>query len=315
MKNFAEMMDAITQYPTKRVAVAVAHDASVLEAISEAKKREVAEAVLVGDKREIMRIAEEKGLEVNERDVIDEPEELSAARKAVEIVSTGGAHIFMKGYMHTDDFLRAALDKEVGLRAGVMMSHVFILDVAEMEKLLFITDGAMNIAPDLVQKSEIMLNAIHLAHIFGLEEPKVGVLAAVELMNPKMPATVDATCLAKMAQRGQFSLKCKVDGPFALDNALSVRAAKHKKIGGEVAGLADILLVPNIEAGNILAKSYVYLAGGAAKLAGVVVGAKAPIVLTSRADSAESKLYSIAAAVLMADVKRALKLKIGKVHF
>jgi len=315
MKNFAEMMEAIQQYPTKRVAVAVAHDAIVLEAVAEAKKQGVAEAVLVGDKREILRIAEEKGLEVNEREVIDEPEELHAARKAAEIVSSGGAHIFMKGYLHTDDFLRAALDKEVGLRAGVVMSHVFILDVPDMDKLLFITDGAMNIAPDLVQKSEIMLNAIHLAHIFGLEEPKVAVLAAVELLNPKMPATVDATCLAKMGQRGQLSLRCKVDGPFALDNALSVWAAKHKKIGGDVAGLADILLVPNIEAGNILAKSYVYLAGGGAKLAGVVVGGKAPIVLTSRADSAESKLYSIAAAVLMADVKRALKLKIGKVHF
>ncbi len=315
MKNFAEMMEAISQYPTKRVAVAVAHDQSVLEAVAEAKKQEIAESVLVGDKREIMRISEEKGLEVNERDVIDEPEELAAARKAVEIVSSGGAHIFMKGYIHTDDFLRAALDKEVGLRTGVVMSHVFILDVPEMEKLLFITDGAMNIAPDLVQKAEIMLNAIHLAHIFGLEEPKVAVLAAVELVNPKMPATVDAACLANMAHRRQFSPKCRVDGPFALDNAISVAAAKHKKIGGDVAGLGDILLVPNIEAGNMLAKSYVYLAGGAAKLAGVVVGAKAPIVLTSRADSAESKLYSIAAAVLMADVKRALRLKVGKVHF
>jgi len=315
MKNFEEMMETIKQYPVKRVAVAAAAEESVLSAVAEAREQEVAEAVLVGDKREIMRISEEKGFDVNEKEVIDEPDALEAARKAVEIVSTGGAHIYMKGYIHTDDFLRAALDKESGLRTGVVMSHVFILDVPELKKLVFITDGAMNIAPDLEQKAEIILNAVHLAHIFGLEEPRVGVLAAVELVNPKMPATIEATCLAKMCDRGQFSPSCKVDGPFALDNAISVRAARHKKISGEVAGQCDILVVPDIEAGNILAKSYVYFAGGDAKIAGVVVGGKVPIVLTSRADSAESKLYSMAAAVLMADVQRSLRLKIGKVRF
>ena len=193
------------------------------------------------------------------------------------------------------------------------MSHVFVWDAEIYGRLVFVTDAAMNIAPDLVTKADIILNAVHLANICGVQVPKVAILAAVELVNPRMQATVDASSLATMYTRRQLSPRCVLDGPFALDNALSVEAARVKGIESPVAGRADILMAPDIEAGNMLAKSYVYLTGG--DLAGVVVGAKAPVVLTSRADSAKSKLYSIALAVLMSGFERDLRLKIGKVHF
>ena len=244
--------------------------------------------------------------------IIDEGSDLAAAATAAEFVSSGKADILMKGQIHTDDFLRAVLDKEIGLRSGHVMSHVFILETTHLDRLTLVTDGAMNIAPDLVQKADIILNAVYLAQLLGNESPKVGVLAATEVVNPQMQATVDAAVLSKMSERRQFPC-CRVDGPFALDNAVSEVAAEIKRISGEVAGKCDILLVPNIEAGNMLAKSFVYLAQG--RVAGVLVGAAAPVVLTSRADSAEAKLYSIATAMLMADLRRTSRLKIGKVHF
>ena len=211
------------------------------------------------------------------------------------------------------DFLRAELDKEVGLRAGYRMSHIFACDIPALDRLIMVTDTAMNIVPDLEAKAEIILNADYFCEVIGVSSPRVACLAAVELLNPQMQATVDATCLAKMADRDQYTPTCIVDGPFALDNAISPAAAEHKRISGPVAGQADVLLVPDIEAGNILVKSFVY--AGGASVAGVLIGARTPIVLTSRADSAESKFYSIAAAVLTSGVERALRLKIGKVHY
>jgi phosphate butyryltransferase len=217
----------------------------------------------------------------------------------------------MKGHIHTDDFLRAVLDKETGLRSGAFMSHVFILQ--REDRLLLISDGAMNIAPTLEEKAKIILNALHVVRILQIDKPRVAVLAAVELINPAMPATVDAACLNEMNNRRQFSADCFIEGPFALDNAVDDRAARHKGITGEVPGRADILIVPCIEAGNMLAKSFVYFAKG--RIAGVLVGASAPVVLTSRADIEESKFYSMAVAVLMSDIQRHLKLKIGTVHY
>ncbi|MGC9320447.1 MAG: bifunctional enoyl-CoA hydratase/phosphate acetyltransferase, partial [Armatimonadota bacterium] len=272
----------------------------------------IAEAVLVGDREQIAEEAETAELDLTEVSVIDEKNDLRAAAVATEMVSTGRADILMKGQIHTDDFLRAVLDREKGLRSGHIMSHVFILETAHLGRLTMVTDGAMNIAPDLVTKADIILNAVYLAQLLGVGEPNVGVLAATEVVNPDMQATVDAAVLSKMSQRGQFP-SCCIDGPFALDNAVSELAAGIKRISGPVAGNCDILLVPDIEAGNMLAKSYVYLAQG--RMAGVLVGASAPVVLTSRADSAESKLYSIATAMLMADLRRTSRLKIGKVHF
>ena len=313
MNDLDTLLALVERHPVRKMAVAVAQDRSVIEAVEEAHKRNIAEAVLVGDEREIHEAAEAAGMSLADGAIVDEPDPIRAVAEAVRIVASGEADILMKGYVHTDDFLRGVLHKENGLRTGSIMSHVFVAEVGDQNKLVFITDGAMNIAPDLLQKAAILLNAVHLANIFGVMKPKVAALAAVELVNPAMPATVDAACLAKMADRGQFVPECVVDGPFALDNAVSLAAAKHKKIGGPVAGQADILLVPNIEAGNMLSKSLVYF--GHERLVGLLVGAKAPVVLTSRADTAESKLLSIAGAVLMVNIRRVLQLKIGKVHY
>ena len=313
MKDFDALLRLVTKHPVRKVAVAVAQDTSVLEAVHEARKRDIAESILVGDEREIRKKAESRSIPLDGFEIVDEPETLPAVAKAAGIVSSGQAEILMKGYVHTDDFLRGVLDKEHGLRTGSIMSHVFIGELPDEKRLIFITDGAMNIAPTLEQKAAILLNAVHVANLFGVMTPKVAVMAAVELVNPAMQATLDAAALSTMASRRQFVPECIVDGPFALDNAISVAAAKHKKIGGPVAGQADILLVPNIEAGNMLAKSLVYFAGH--RLIGLLVGAKAPVVLTSRADSMESKMLSMAGAVLMVNIKRALKFKVGKVHF
>jgi len=231
---------------------------------------------------------------------------------AVELVKSNKADILMKGFVNTDDFLRGVLNRETGLRTGKIMSHVYVLESSALKRMLFITDGSVNILPDLETKCSIILNSIYLANIFEIEDPKVAITTAIELANPKMPSTIDAAVLAKMSQRGQFSGKI-IDGPLALDNAISPWAAEHKGIGGPVAGQADIIVVPSIEAGNILCKAHVYLTGG--NLAGVVMGASAPIVLTSRADTSQSKLNSIATAVLMANIERTLSIKFGKVHY
>jgi len=315
MKNFDEMMDLVGPQPLRKVAVAVGQDAAVIQAAAWAIERDVAETTLVGDEPEIRRIAEAGGVNVETPgiSIVHEPKNLRAVATAVQRVSSGQADILMKGFIHTDDFLRGLLDKDHGLRTGSVMSHVYVAEVPRFEKLVFITDAAMNIAPDLDRKADILLNAVFLAKHFGVADPKVAVLGAVELVNPAMPATVDAAVLAKMADRHQYLPACTIDGPFALDNAVSVEAARHKRIAGPVAGQADILLVPTIEAGNILAKSLVYL--GALRIIGLLVGAAAPVVLTSRADTAECKLLSMAGAVLAVNMKRQLKLKIGKVRY
>jgi phosphate butyryltransferase len=313
MKQFDELLKHIEDYPIRKVAVAAAQDHYVIQAVAEAAEKSIAESILVGDETEIRRIAESEEISLEGMPIIDEVDPVRAVSVAVQMVSSGEADILMKGYIHTDDFLRGVLNREYGLRAGSIMSHVFIAEIADLNRLLFITDGAMNVKPDLEQKAAILLNAVHLANIFGVSNPKVAVLAAVELVNPAMPATVEAACLAKMAERSQYVPSCTVEGPLAMDNAVSLIAAKHKKISGPVAGQADILLVPSIESGNMLVKSIVYL--GAHRLMGLLVGAKAPVVLTSRADTTESKLLSIIGAVRMVNVTRSLRLKVGKVHY
>ena len=313
MKDFETLLKVVEAEPVRKVAVAVAQDVRVIRALSEAHRRNIADSVLVGDRAEIERIIDAEKLPTDGMEIIDEPKPLKAVARATQIVSAGDADILMKGYIHTDDFLRGVLNKEWGLRTGSIMSHVFAAEHPMQKKLIFITDSAMNITPDLEQKAAILLSAVHLAHLLGVDNPKVAVMAAVELVNPKMQATMDAAALATMADRRQYVPPCVVDGPFALDNAINPEAAAHKKITGPVAGQADILLVPNIEAGNLLAKSLVYFAGG--RLVGLLMGAKAPVVLTSRADSPETKLLSIAGAVRMVNRKRELKLKVGKIHY
>ncbi len=309
--TFDDVLEAIKPYPKKRVAVAVGQDDAVLEAVSRAELENVADCILVGDADKIRACADALGTDISKADIVHEQDVNKAALKAVELVSSGDCHIAMKGKLHTDDFLRAVLDKQVGLRSGLLLSHVFVLEIAgPVKKLLFVTDGAMNIAPTLEDKAQIASNAIGLALLFGIPVPKVAVLAAVELVNPKMPATQDAASLAMMSLRGQFESGV-VEGPLALDLAVSKAAAKTKGVGGEVAGAANVLLVPSLEAGNILVKGFSYLGGG--RTAGLVVGAKAPIVLTSRSDSSESKFHSIACAVYAANLQ-SVHVKLGKVR-
>lgn len=294
-------MDDIIKYAKERgpktIAVAVAQDLEVLLAVNEAKKLGIADAILVGDQEKIQEIATQHNIDITSHEIIDKKDIVEASRKAVELVSTGKAHVVMKGLVDTSVILKAVLDAEIGLRTGNVLSHAAVFDVPGYDRLIFVTDAAMNIAPDLATKKQIIENTVQVAHALDLDTPKVAVVCAKEKVNPKMPSTVDAEKLEEMNKNGEIK-GCIVGGPFALDNAVSPKAAVHKGIDHPVAGKADILLVSNIDAGNVLYKSMVFFAD--TKNAGVIVGAKAPVVLTSRADSDETKLYSIALAVLMA---------------
>ena len=308
-----QLIQATHDYPARRVAVAAAHERTVIQALKEGQDRGlIAPPVLLGRAAEILRLADESGLEIVAEDVLDVPDDAVAAVQASQAVQEGRADILMKGRVHTDDFLRGVLHKQTGLRAGHLMSHCFVLEHPREERLIIVTDAGMNIAPTLEQKAEIALNAIYLAEVLGMQTPRVAAVTAVELVNPAMPATLDAAALGAMSHRKQFS-RGTIDGPFGMDNAVSMEAAEIKGIESRVAGRADILLVPNIEAGNIMVKTFSFLCGGA--VAGVLVGAAAPVVLTSRADPPAAKLSSIALAVLMANGQRDQRLKIGKVHY
>ncbi|MBU5674805.1 phosphate butyryltransferase [Alkaliphilus sp. MSJ-5] len=297
IKNFQEVMEIAKQRGPKTISVACAQDADVLSAVNQAKQAGIADVILVGDKEKIEEIAAEKNIDLAQFEIIDIKDLTEASRKAVELVSTGKAHMVMKGLVDTSIILKAVLDAEIGLRTGNVLSHVAVFDVQGYDHLFLVTDAAMNIAPDLNTKKQIVQNAVEVAHALDIDQPKVAVICAKEKANPKMPDTMDAVALEEMNKNGEIT-GCIVGGPFALDNAVSVEAAKHKGIDHPVAGQADILLAPDIEAGNILYKSMVYFAN--AKNAGLIVGAKAPVVLTSRADSDEAKLYSIALGVLCA---------------
>jgi phosphate butyryltransferase len=297
IKSFDDVLNRVKSNGIKKVAVAVAQDEPVLEAVRDAKKMGIAEAVLVGDRAKIEEAAKAIGMDINEFEVIDEPNNAAAAKKAVELVSSGNADMVMKGLVDTATFLRAVLDKEKGLRTGKVLSHVAVFDVPALQRIIVLTDAAMNIAPDLMTKKQILENAVGISKAIGIETPKVAVVAAVEVVNPDMQPTLDAAVLSKMNDRGQIK-GCIVDGPFAIDNALSEEAAEHKGIKSPVAGKADIILVPNIETGNVMYKTLTYTSN--AKNGGILAGAAAPVILTSRSDSHESKLYSIALASLAA---------------
>lgn len=309
--SFDDVLTAIKPYDKRRVAVACGHDEAVLDAVERAEKDNIADCVLVGDEEKIRAAAKSANADISLAEIVHVVDADQAARKAVQLVSSGECHIVMKGKLHSDDFLRAILDKEVGLRTGRLLSHVFILEVERPRKrLLFVTDGAMNIAPNFEEKAKIITNAIGLARLFGVEQPKVAALAGVELVNPKMQATQDAAVLSLMSYRGQFE-HGMVEGPLAMDIAVSEEAARIKGVNNPVAGNANILLMPSLEAGNILVKGFSHLAGG--RTAGLVLGAKAPIVLTSRSDTAESKFLSIACAVYAANMS-GVRVKVGRVH-
>ncbi|NWQ39934.1 phosphate butyryltransferase [Bacillus sp. EB106-08-02-XG196] len=292
------LIQKATQLDGNTVAVAVAEDEEVIEAVIEALNRNLANFILFGDKEKINMIVNLKNKDYQKSNrkltVIHADSNERAAELAVRAVSTKEATVLMKGNIPTGALLKAVLNKEYGLRTGNVLSHVAVFEVPDFSRFTIVTDAGMNIAPDLEQKAQMIKNAAALARAIGIECPKVAPIAAVEVVNPAMQATIDAAALSVMNKRGQIT-GCIVDGPLALDNAVSALAAEHKGIHSEVAGRADILLVPTIEVGNVLYKSLIYFAK--AKVGAVIAGAKAPIVLTSRADSAESKLYSLALAI------------------
>lgn len=297
IKSFDEVLKIAKERGPKTISVACANDEDVLKAIENARNKGIVEAILVGDQDKIKEISSKLDIDLNNYEIIDIKDMAEASLKAVELVSSGRAHIVMKGLVDTAVILKAVLNKEVGLRTGNVLSHVAVFDVPNFPRLLMVTDAAMNIAPDLGVKKQIIENSVIVANALDIEEPKVGVICAKEKVNEKMPATVDAGELVKMNLSGKLK-GCMVGGPFALDNAVSEEAARIKGIDHPVAGKADVLMCPTIEAGNVLYKSLSFLCG--AKSAGIIVGAKAPIVLTSRADDDETKLNSIALGVLMA---------------
>ena len=277
----------------RTIAVACPHDDDVLLSLERAATAGLVRPLLVGRRALIESLIDKLGLHGFRPEIIDCADDAAAVELAVRKVRSGEAQMLMKGLVSTGTFLKGVLNKEFGLRQRALLSHVAVYAAQDPERLVFFTDVAMNIAPDLSQKAQILENAVWLAHTLGVERPKVAVIAAVETVNPEMPATVDAAALAKMADRGQIT-GCVVDGPLALDNALSVEAARHKGISSPSAGVADVLLLPDIEAGNVLYKII-----GIAQvwpLAAIVVGATAPVVLTSRADSDDTKFNSIALA-------------------
>ncbi|CDF58454.1 phosphate butyryltransferase [Thermobrachium celere] len=300
IKNFDELIEIVKQQPRMKLAVAAAEDDEVLLAVDEAAKLGIVDAILVGNKSKIEKIASNLNIDLGKFEIIHTESLTDSARIAVSLVADNIADFLMKGLIGTADLLRAVLDKEKGLRGSGLLSHVMVYSVPTYHKLLFLTDGGMVTYPDLYQKVQIVNNAVKVAKAFGITPIHVAPLCAVEVVNPDMLATLDAAALAKMNQRGQIK-DCIIDGPLALDNAISIEAAKHKGIVSPVAGQADILLVPNIESGNILGKSLTYFAK--AKSAGVIMGAKCPIVLVSRADTHEAKLNSIALGSLVANNK------------
>lgn len=301
IKSFDELLKKASEQPIKKVAVAVAEDKPVLEAVKDAKEKGIANAVLVGNVDKIKAIAEEINMDLSKFELVDVKDMKKAALKAVELVSTGKADMVMKGLVDTANFLRAVLNKEVGLRTGKLMSHVAVFEIPKFDRLIFLTDVAFNMYPELKDKVDIITNAVSVAHAVGIEMPKVAPVCAVEVINPAMQPTLDAAALSKMSDRGQIK-GCIVDGPLALDNALSEQAAAHKKVTGPVAGKADILLLPNIDSGNIMYKTLTYASDS--KNGGILVGTAAPVVLTSRNDSHETKMNSIAMAALVAEQLR-----------
>lgn len=282
---------------------AVVHpcEESALAGAVEAARKGLIDPYLVGPAGKIAEVAESCGIELNKLKVVDTPHSHASAARAVELVREGKAEILMKGSLHTDELMSAIVSREGGLRTGRRISHVFIMDVPTYHKVLLVTDAAINIAPTLEDKVDICQNAIDLAISLGLDKPKVAILAAVETVTSKMPATLDAAALCKMAERGQIKGGI-LDGPLAFDNAISAQAAETKGIKSAVAGDPDILLAPDLEAGNILAKLLSFLAN--ADSAGMVLGAKVPVILTSRADSVRSRIASCGVAKLVAYARR-----------
>ena len=295
------LIAAAQKHAPAKTAVAHPCDSSSLEGVMEAARLGLIDPILVGPESRIRAVALEAKLDLGQTEIVDAEHSHDAAAKAVALVREGRAEVLMKGSLHTDEIMGAVVARETGLRTSRRISHCFVMDVPGHDQPLIITDAAVNIAPDLKVKVDIIQNAIDLAHALGQDEVRVAILSAMETVNPDVPSTLEAAALCKMADRGQIT-GAILDGPLALDNAISAEAAKIKKIGSPVAGRANILVVPDLEAGNMLAKSLSFLAD--ADAAGIVLGAKVPIVLTSRADEETAKLASCAVAQLLVAARR-----------
>jgi phosphate acetyltransferase len=300
-EKYQRLIDFCKSIPPTPTAVAHPCDESSLKGAMEAAELRLIEPILVGPRQRILAVAASCGIDLSDVEIVDAPHSEAAAAAAVQLVREGKVEALMKGSLHTDELMAAVVKRETGLRTARRVSHCFVMDVPGHEQTLIITDAAVNIAPTLEAKADILQNAIDLAHAMGVPEVRVAILSAMETINPNVPSTIEAAALCKMVDRGQIT-GALVDGPLALDNAINLAAAKIKKIESPVAGRANVLLVPDLEAGNMLAKSLSFLAG--ADAAGIVLGARVPIILTSRADSVMARLASCAVAVLVAKARR-----------
>lgn len=296
-KSFDNLISKATACGGNRISVAVAQDKPVLEAVKVARERGIADAVLVGDEAKIREIAASIDMDLSNFEIVNEPDVEAAGLKAVELVHNKKANILLKGLLETKTFLKSVLNKDVGLRAGKMMSHVCVFEIEGIDRLLFFTDVAFNTYPSLEEKVNIINNAIEVARACGIDTPKVAPICAVETVNPKMQPTVDAQALTEMYQKGEIK-NCELYGPLSMDLAIDEEAAVHKGISNPVAGKADILLFPNIDAGNITYKILVRTAK--VKNGNLLVGTSAPVILTSRSDDFETKINSIALAAVIA---------------
>jgi phosphate acetyltransferase len=300
-EKYQRLIDATRGFPPVPTAVAHPCDETTLTGAVDAAKRGLIRPFLVGPRAKIAAVAEKFGLDISPYDLVDAPHSHAAAAQAVQLVAQGKAEALMKGSLHTDELMGAVVKRDAGLRTARRISHCFVLDVPDYSDTLILSDAAVNIAPTLEEKADIVQNAIDLTRALRFPEARVAILSAVETVNPKIPSTVEAAALCKMADRGQITGGI-LDGPLALDNAVSLKAASIKKIASPVAGRANVLIVPNLEAGNMLAKSLLLLAK--ADAAGIVLGAKVPIILTSRADAVMTRLASCAVAALVAQARR-----------
>lgn len=303
-EKYDRLIAATARLSALPTAVAYPCDESSLKGAVEAAQSGMLAPILVGPKKRILALAHSLKLDIGNFDIVDVSDSRAAAARAVELVRSGKAELVMKGSLHSDEILEAVTNKETGLRTGRRISHVFVMDVPNHPQTLFITDAAVNIAPDLMAKRDIVQNAIDLFAALGLGVPKVAILSAVETVTPAIPSTIEAAALCKMADRGQIR-GGELDGPLAFDNAISPEAARIKGIDSRVAGEAQILVVPDLEAGNMLAKNLTFLSG--ADAAGIVLGAKVPIILTSRADNLRTRMASCAVATLLAHRRRAIE--------
>ncbi len=298
-KNFDDLFAKLSQIEKKKVSVAVAQDSEVLLAVKAAKERNIADSVLVGDADEIKKVADEIGMDLSGYEVIDVKDPVEASLTAVKLVHDGEADMYMKGLLDTKLFLKSVLDKEVGLRSGRPLSHVCVFDMKGVDHLLFLTDVAFVPYPSLEDKANIIRNTVEICNACGIENPKVAPLAAVEVVNPKMPVTVEAAELTAMNERGEIT-GCIVDGPLSLDLATCPESAMHKgATDRKIVGDADVLLFPDIHAGNLVYKGLVHFAQ--VRTGNIITGTAAPVVLTSRSDSFEVKVNSLALGALVAD--------------